>query len=187
VTAGTVAACVLASSLPGGGEVLQYDRARVADGELWRLLTGQMTHWTARMAAVDLAVLLALGVWLEMGGRRRAVALALGIGALLTAAGVELLLPGLGVYRGSSGLASALFVLAALEAMRPPARLPSRAMAAGALLLFAAKVTWETAGGHPLFAGGLPAEVAPVPLVHLLGGLGGALAFGVRRQRQLLR
>jgi hypothetical protein len=35
--------------------------------------------------------------------------------------------------------------------------------------------------GHPLFAGDLPEAVAAVPLVHLLGGLAGAVAFGVER------
>jgi rhomboid family GlyGly-CTERM serine protease len=185
VTVGTVVVCAIASfasAFPGGGELLQYDRARVDDGEIWRLLTGQMVHWTAQMAIADLAVLLVLGSWLEMEGRRRAVSLALGLGAVLVAAGVQLLPPSLPLYRGSSGLASALFVLGALEAVRPPARLSSRALAAGALLLFAAKLTWEIAGGHPLFAGGLPDNVEAVPLIHLLGGLAGAVAFAADRR-----
>ena len=181
VTAGTVAACAVASSLPGGGELLQYDRARVAGGEIWRLLTGQMVHWTAEMAAADLLVLLTLGFWLELAGRRRAVACALALGAVFVAAGVELLRPGYLFYRGSSGLASALFVLTALAAMRPPARLSSRVLAVCALGLFAAKITWEIAAGHPLFAGDLPETVEVMPLAHLLGGVAGAMAFGVER------
>jgi len=166
VTGGIVAACAAASSLPGGGESLQYDRARVAAGEVWRLLTCQMVHWTARMAIADLAVLFALGLWLESGGRRRGLLFALGLGALLVAVGVQLLRPDLALYRGSSGLASALFVLTALEAMRPPARHAARLLAACALVLFAAKVAWETAGGRPLFAGVLSDGVAAIPLVH---------------------
>jgi rhomboid family GlyGly-CTERM serine protease len=179
VTAGTVAACAVASCLPGGGALLQYDRARVAEGEVWRFVTGQMVHWTARMAVADLAVLLAFGLWLELAGRRRAVSSALGLAAVLVAVGIQLLRPDLTLYRGSSGLASALFVLACLEAMRPPARLSSRILAAGALLLFSAKVAWEMSGALPLFAGDLPEAVAAVPLAHLLGGLAGAMAFRV--------
>jgi rhomboid family GlyGly-CTERM serine protease len=181
LTAGTVAACAAASSLPGGGALLQYDRARVADGEVWRLVTGQMVHWTAPMAVADLTVLLVLGAWLELEGRRRAAACALGLGALLAAAGIQFLRPGLSLYRGSSGLASALFVLTCLEALRPPARLSSRVLSACALLLFAAKIAVEMMTGHPLFAGDLPEMVDAVPLVHLLGGLAGAVAFGVER------
>lgn len=186
VTAGTVAACAAASSLPGGGTLLQYDRVRVADGEAWRLLTGQMVHWTAQMAVADLAVLLVLGLWLELEGRRRAAACALGLGALLVAAGIQLLRPDLILYRGSSGLASALFVLTCLEALRPPARLSSRLLAACALLLFAAKIAVEMMTGHPLFAGDLPQAVDAVPLVHLLGGLAGAVAFGIERSLRVV-
>lgn len=182
VTLGIVAVCAAASSLSASAELLQYDRARVAGGEIWRLLTGQMVHWTARMSIADLTVLLILGVWLEKEGRRRAVSLALGLGAIFVAAGVALLPPRLPFYRGSSGLASALFVLAALAAVRPPAGLSSRALAAGALVLFAAKLAWEIAGGHPLFAGGLPRDVEPMPLIHLLGGIAGAVALGADRR-----
>ena len=63
------------------------------------------------------------------------------------------------------------------------ARFSSRALAAGALLLFAAKLTWEIAGGHPLFAGGLPEDVEAMPLIHLLGGIAGAAAFALDRHR----
>ena len=181
------AAASVAASLSGGAELLQYDHARVAEGELWRLLTGQMVHWTARMAIADLAVLLVLGFWLEREGRRRAVSLALGLGAVFVAAGVVFPPSGVPFYRGSSGLASALFVLAALEAVRPPARLSSRTLAAGALLIFAAKLAWEIAGGHPLFAGGLPQDVEPMPLIHLLGGIAGAVAFGADRRFSSVR
>jgi rhomboid family GlyGly-CTERM serine protease len=186
VIVAVVATCAAASALPGGGALLEYDRARVAGGEAWRLLTGQMVHWTGRMALADLAVLLGLGLWLETTGRRRTLLLALALGAAITALGVQFLQPGLAVYRGSSGLAAALFVLSALEAMRPPAGRAFR-LAACALLLFTAKVAWETAGGTPLFAGDLPAGVAPTPLVHLLGGLAGLAAFeiGLRKAKDL--
>jgi len=175
---GMAAACAVASSLPGGGALLEYDRARVAGGEIWRLLTAQMVHWTSRMALADLAVLLGLGLWLETTGRLRALLLALALGAAVTALGVQFLQPGLAIYRGSSGLAAALFTLTALEAMRPPAGRAFR-VAACALLLFTAKVAWETAGGTPLFAGDLPPGVAATPLIHLLGGLAGLAAFEI--------
>jgi hypothetical protein len=129
------------------------------------------------MAVADLTVVFFLGLWLESRGRRRGLLLALGLGALLVAAGVQLLRSDLTLYRGSSGLASALFVLTALEAMRPPARRAARVLAACALALFVAKVVWETAGGTPLFAGALSDGVAAIPLVHLLGGIAGAVAF----------
>lgn len=164
------ALCAAAALVPAA--VLEYDRMRVGEGEAWRLLTGQLVHWTARMAAFDLGMLLGLGVWLEVRGDRRRAALALALGAGLTALAVHALSPGLLVYRGSSGAASALFVLAAVRAADssdPRTRVPALAAAA----LFLAKAVFEGLSGQALFAGPLPPGVRAVPLVHLLGGLGG--------------
>lgn len=175
-SAGLVAALAAASLAPGGGEALQYDRARVAAGEPWRLLTGQAVHWTPRMTLIDLAVLLGLGAWLEWRGARRALLATLGMAAGLTALAVHLLSPDLQLYRGSSGLSSALFVLTALcLAGRSPGA--GRALAVAALALFAGKAGWEALASQPLFAGPLPPGIRVVPLVHLLGGLGGLLAW----------
>ena len=162
------------TALPGAGPALEYDRARVAAGEVWRLATAQLVHWTPRMALADLGMILVLGAWLESQGRRRAVALALALAAVLTLAGVVLVLPHLLRYRGSSGPASALFVLTALEIARRPSRRGARGLALLSLVLFAVKVIWETITGQALFAGGLPVGVDVVPLAHLLGALAGA-------------
>lgn len=172
-TAALAGICLAAAVVPGSVEALQYDRAGVGAGEVWRLLTGQLVHWTARMALADLGVLLGLGAWLETRGEGRRLVLTLGLGALLTAVAVHLLSPDLLVYRGSSGLASALFVLTALHLARSTDRGP-RALALLAVALFLAKAAWETVTGEALFAGPLAPGVRVVPLVHLLGGLAGA-------------
>jgi len=176
-------AVLSAAALLQPAEALQYDRVRVDAGEVWRLLAGQMVHWTALMAAFDLAMLLGLGAWLEARGDRRSAALALLLGATLTALAVHALSPNLTLYRGSSGLASALFVLAALRIARSSAR-AARVLALLALGLFLAKAVWELVTGQAFFAGPLPAGVEVVPLVHLLGGLGGAVAAGPGDERK---
>lgn len=175
LTVGLVATCAAASLVPGGAETLQYDRARVATGEAWLLLTGQMVHWTVRMTAADLGMLLGLGAWLEIQGERKRVALALILGAALSAFAVHALSPDLSLYRGASGLASALFVLAALVISQKTAGVP-RYLAWLAVALFLGKDAWEAFTGQTLFAGPLPDGVVVVPLVHLLGGLAGALS-----------
>lgn len=174
LTLGLVALCAAASLVPAGAEALQYDRARVAAGEVWLLLTGQMVHWSARMTAADLGMLLGLGAWLEMKGERKRLARALTIGAVLTAFAVHVLSPDLSFYRGASGLASALFVLAALRIASDTEGAP-RFLAWLAVALFLGKDAWEAFTGQTLFAGPLPDGVEVVPLVHLLGGLAGAL------------
>jgi rhomboid family GlyGly-CTERM serine protease len=171
-----VALAVLLAIVPGSGEALEYDRARVAAGELWRLATAQAVHWTPRMALADLGAILVLGAWLERNGQRKRMLLATFLGAALALAGVTLLLPHLALYRGSSASASALFVLTALEIARHPPRRGARALALAALLLFAGKIAWEMLTGQPLFAAPLPPGVAVVPLAHLLGGAAGVVA-----------
>jgi rhomboid family GlyGly-CTERM serine protease len=179
VTAGLAGLCLLAAFVPA--ETLQFDRARVEAGEVWRLLAGQMVHWTPRMAFLDLGMLLGLGAWLEARGDRRTMTLALALGGCLTALAVAAFSPGLSVYRGSSGLASALFVLAALRIAEESER--SRALAWAAILLFLAKAAVEAATGRAFFAGPLPDGVAVVPLVHLFGGAAGLLAPPLEKAR----
>src|SRR5436305_12849720 len=89
-------------------DALAYDRARVAAGEVWRLLTGQLVHWTPRMAAIDVGMMLGIGIWLEVRGDRRLLIASLALGAGLTALAVHTLSPDLLLYRGCSGVASAL-------------------------------------------------------------------------------
>ncbi|HWM90023.1 MAG TPA: rhombosortase [Thermoanaerobaculia bacterium] len=157
---------------------LEYDRARVEAGEVWRLLTGQMVHWTARMAVFDLGMLLGLGMWLEARGDRRLAAVSLALGAVLTAVAVHLS-PDLLVYRGSSGVASTLFVLAAFRVADSPDPW-TRALSMAAVALFLSKAAFESLAGQTLFAGDLPEGVRVVPLVHLMGGLAGAAHLAKR-------
>lgn len=160
-----VALCAAASF---SGAALQYERG----GEIWRLITGQMVHWTPRMAFFDLGMLLGLGAWLEIRGDPRLAATTLALGAIFTAVAVHLS-QDLSIYRGSSGMASALFVLAAFRIADSPDRW-TRALAVASVALFLTKAAFESLAGETLFAGELPEGVRVVPLVHLLGGLAGA-------------
>jgi len=173
MTLALVALCLVAD-----GSALEYEQSRVAEGEIWRLLTGQMVHWTPRMAFFDLGMLLGLGAWLEIRGDRQLAAVSLGLGAVLTAVAIHLS-PDLFVYRGSSGMASALFVLAAFRIAGSPDPW-TRALAVSAVALFLAKAAFESLAGQTLFAGELPQGVRVVPLVHLLGGLAGAVHLAKR-------
>jgi Rhomboid family len=175
MTLALIALCMVAD-----GTAFQYERS----GEAWRLLTGQMVHWTPRMAFFDLGMLLGLGVWLEIRGDRRLAAITLALGAILTAVAVHLS-PDLSIYRGSSGMASALFVLAAFRIADSPDPW-TRALAVSAVALFLAKAAFESLAGQTLFAGDLPEGVRVVPFVHLMGGLAGA-AHLVKRSSPELR
>jgi hypothetical protein len=176
LTLALVAAGGLAAAWPRAGTALQFDRRLVAAGEAWRLLTAQLVHWTARMSVADLGALLVLGSWLESQARRRQAAAALA--AALAATAAFLPLSHLDLYRGSSGLGSALLVLAALAALSGGgASRGARGLAALALAGFAAKLLLDASGIDLAGAGPLPAGVAAAPAAHFLGAAAGALAF----------
>jgi hypothetical protein len=165
----------VAALFPTGAEVLEYDRVRVTSGALWLLATGQLVHWSARMAAFDLGAILLLGGLLEIRGARRLAALAMAGGALATAATVQFLPPHLALYRGASGLASSLFVALAIELARTETGW-RRGVALAAIAGFVLKVAWEVKTGQPIAAGALPPGVVVTPIVHAAAGLAGAAA-----------
>lgn len=182
-----VATGCLVAACPGAGAALQYDRRLVAGGEVWRLLTAQLVHLTMRMGVADLGAILILGSWLEIqAGKRQTAAAALALALGATAAFLPL--SSFDIYRGSSGLASALFVLAALDTQTSSRTRLGRGLAATALTGFAAKLLAEAAGVAPIAAGQLPPGIAVATAVHLLGGAAGALAAQLpawRRARAL--
>jgi rhomboid family GlyGly-CTERM serine protease len=163
----------LLAQAPGVASRLELDRAAVARGEVWRLLTGHWTHWTLDHFLWDSLAFLALAVLCEtLVPRRLLLATVMG-SALAVSAGVWLALPDIGAYRGLSGIDSALFVLLALT-------LPGK-LARVALAAFLAKILWEVSTGSILFAEA--DSFVPVPLAHLIGGAWGLAMSLIRLGR----
>jgi rhomboid family GlyGly-CTERM serine protease len=158
-------------------EWLQYDRAAIAAGKWWRMLSCHWTHWSAGHLLWDAVMFLVLGLCCErLAPRRTPACLA---GAVLF---IPLVLwwaqPAMHLYRGLSGLDSALFVLLAAVTLRESLaarRTAESAAAVGLILSFAAKTLCEAVTGVSLFveAGGV---FEPAPLAHAAGGLAGLLA-----------
>lgn len=162
---------------------LVYDRAAVARGEAWRLLTASFVHVTLRHLAWNLV---ALAVVAALVGRRlgtlgwSAVTLVAALGA---GTGLLLLSPGTGAM---AGLSAVLHGLAAAGAWAESLRGDRRAGLA-LLALVAAKLTWEQAVGPlPWSRGAVGGGVAVD--AHLYGasaGLAaGAAAVALRRRHQ---
>jgi rhomboid family GlyGly-CTERM serine protease len=175
------ASAVAAFLVPGAARWLEYDRGAIAGGELWRLVTGHLAHWSAEHLAWDLIAFLALGVLCERESRARFLACAAGATVTVSLA-LWWAMPGLDRYRGLSGLDSALFVLLAVSLIRQGV---SRGVLAGAWALVAllGKLAWEGATGGALFVH--DPGLAAVPLAHLAGALVG-FAVGVARLRPTL-
>lgn len=162
--------------VPGAAAEVRFDRAAVASGQAWRLLTSHLAHVNFEHFAWDLVTFVFLGNLCERDGRKRFVASLLA-GAAAVAVAV-LASPGLRTYEGLSGLDSTLFALLSVTILREnaAARRWGWVAAAGAVLaLFLGKVGYEAVTGATLFARGLDGSV-PVPLAHLAGAAAGVLA-----------
>jgi rhomboid family GlyGly-CTERM serine protease len=155
---------------PGAGPLLELDRALLVR-QPWRLWTGHFVHWSGDHLLWDVLVFVALGAVAERRSRGRC-ALVLAAGALTIAVAV-VLGPAVSVYRGLSGVDSALLGLVLATRLSDP-RL--RFGAALTLLLFAGKVAFELASSEALFVRGSPG-VEVVPLAHVVGLVTG-LALG---------
>jgi rhomboid family GlyGly-CTERM serine protease len=155
---------------------LGWERAAILQGELWRLLSGHLVHFSFSHAGADLLALMAMGTVAEpLAGSRRFAKILAG-GAVLMSLGLLALAPELNEYRGASGLATLAAALGGVLAWR---RHPvSRPMLACAALALASKTLWE-AFAHMAAFTDLPAGVAVAWQAHLLGALLGGWAASV--------
>src|SRR5262245_45808263 len=99
-----LAACAIAAHLvPGTAQWLQLDRAAIASGQLWRMVTCHLAHFSGDHLFWDVLVFVILGLICERLDRRRLVMpLAWSAAAISTV--VLLLEPSIEVYRGLSGI-----------------------------------------------------------------------------------
>ena len=157
---------------------LQFDRTRIADGEVWRVVTSHWTHFSAEHLLWDLTAfgLLLFLSWRESPPRTLATVVT---SSVLIPVAVWVALPEMSFYRGLSGLASALFVFLALSLARRERAHGNRlisALAVLALVGFLAKSVFELVTGATLFVD--TSEFVPVPLAHVIGAACGAIATG---------
>lgn len=166
--------------IPGLAGPLQFDRAGVAAGEWWRIVTGHFVHWNSDHVFWDLLVFASLGALCEWRDRRRFV-LVLSLAGVIIPAAIWVCLPHLATYRGLSGMDSALFALLAasfLQEQWQQKRWGWVFVISGLLLGLAAKIGYELVMGKTLFVDATAAGFEPVPLAHMAGAaVGLAIAF----------
>jgi rhomboid family GlyGly-CTERM serine protease len=174
-----VAAGALAASLaPALAAALVYERDAIAQGELWRLASGHLVHFSALHLTVNLLVLLSAGWLLE---RRDPGAGPWLYGLSMPAIGGLLWLtdPALAQFGGASGLACAVLAAYALGELAAGGR--RRALGG---VLFAAlllKLAGEWGGSWSLPGVASSGEFVAVPASHAAGAALGALVWLVRR------
>ncbi|HLP26494.1 MAG TPA: rhombosortase [Acidobacteriota bacterium] len=161
--------------LPNASALLEFDRAAITHGELWRLLSGHFVHFDASHLVWDVGTFVLLAGLLPPLSARRWFVLVVG-SALFISAGVGLLQPQFEIYRGLSGIDCALFGALLCEQFRRARRERDRftlAVVALASAGFVAKCGVELFKGVPVFA--TAGAYSTVPLAHLLGAIFGAL------------
>ncbi|HEX7190285.1 MAG TPA: rhombosortase [Thermoanaerobaculia bacterium] len=146
------------------GGFAQYDRGAVLRGEVWRLVTGHFSHWSASHLGYDLFAFVILGAICERRGRSlfaaTVVATALAVSLFLLAFRADV-----DMYRGLSAIDSALWMGAVFDLGER--RLP---LAVALTALFLAKVLVESRSGA-LFVDG----ITVLPVVHLIGAAAGSI------------
>ena len=178
-------ACLLAlmavQGCPAAVEALQFDRPAIAAGQVWRLLTGNLVHWSWLHLAADAAALMGL-LYVARPRGWAAPAMLATAGAAVGGA-VYLWAPEITLYRGCSGVN---FALLAWALVTLAAGGPRRALACTALAVLAGgKIAIEIAAGTSPMPNSLPDGVAVVGVAHAAGLAAGAmmaLAAGLRRR-----
>ena len=165
---------MLALQLADGAatHLLQYDRAAIAAGQWWRLLTAHLVHLTWRHAILDLAGLILLWVLFARDLDPWAWAVVTLAAAAAIDCGLWLRDPWVTWYLGLSGVLHGMLAAAAFVRLRR-GELEARILA-GLLL---AKLAYEQIHGAMPVAGEMPVIVD----AHLFGALGGlavAVALG---------
>jgi len=170
----------LVLSTPGLAPTFEFSREAILGGELWRLVTGHFTHWSTDHLTWDLGAFALLGAMAERSGHRRLCALLLATSLAISLA-LLALQPALSLYRGLSGLDSAMFVAVCAALLQTSLRDRDRTGATIAALFvlgFAAKLGREALTGEALFVAGT-GTVALAPLAHGVGAAVGLASFAL--------
>lgn len=181
VAAALAAMALLAGLSPSVTSLLEYDRQAVAAGEHFRLVTGHLVHWSYDHLLWDVVMFAALAAFLERTSRRLLVA-TLAVSTAAISLALWMFAPEVNVYRGLSGIDSALFATALgvvfFESLRAKHRVSLwvvGALGGG----FIAKVAFEAVTGTTLFVDSSASAFVPLPLVHAVGAAAGLLTVGV--------
>ncbi|RRS06808.1 rhombosortase [Pseudoalteromonas sp. J010] len=164
------------------GYYLDFDRTAIANGEVWRVLTGQFTH--SNWYHLLLNILGIVFIWLLHAEYTTIKKYWVNVGLLGAFTGLTIwfFAPNIVVYTGLSGLLHGLIVWGALEDIK-------RKLTTGYLLLIGvwAKVLWEQyAGASADVAMLIDSRVAIE--AHLFGAIGGvllAIIYSTKQKSQL--
>jgi rhomboid family GlyGly-CTERM serine protease len=175
----TLAICAVAAVVFGAPQLeaaLVYNREAIGQGELWRLVTGNLVHLSGGHLVRDLIAFSIAGALIENGCDRHFPLLCLASGVLIGAV-LYLVEPHLLVYGGMSGIVTAAVTYLCLNGFGE--RGAYRWLCLGVLLCLATKTGVEMGGRASFFAATLPNEFVVVPASHAVGAATAVLVFAL--------
>jgi rhomboid family GlyGly-CTERM serine protease len=161
--------------------LLVYDRAAILNGEIWRILTGNLVHFSGPHLFWDTLVLGAAGVVIERRGYAH-----FGWLCLLSSVAIGLVLlasqPSVLVYGGASGVATAAVVYLAMNGLTEKKEMWIwRMLSVVTLMLVATKIATEFATEHSFFVDAASQGLTLCPVSHLIGALAAFLCMPGRK------
>ena len=152
-------------------DLIIYSRIEVAEGQVWRLLTGNFIHLGWGHLVLNVAGLLAMAVLFAQDRRAGQWAADLVICSIATSLGLYLFNPEIFWCVGLSGVLHGLFVIGALGWV-----VSGISLGKWLLLGISLKLIWEQTMGEMPFSGGIVGG-SVVTDAHLWGALSGLMNF----------
>lgn len=159
---------------PQLGNLLIYDRAAIAHGEIWRLLSGNLVHFSPAHLLYNLAAWFIVGTIIEFYGYRFFPLLCLS-SALLIGISLFIFEPELNLYAGLSGMVSAAVTFLCLQGIGEKG--VWRWLCAATLAGLIAKTVLEFGSGSSLILLMSEEDFVPVPLSHFTGIVAALLLY----------
>jgi len=178
----TLAICAAAAVVFGAPQLqaaLVYNREAIAAGEAWRLVSGNLVHFSGSHLIKDVVALLAIGLLIETGRRRHFALLCLASGSLIGSV-LYVAEPELAVYGGLSGIVTAAATYLCLHGIEEDGAY--RWLCLGVLLCLAAKTGCEIALGFSPLPGTDAEGFALVPLSHAVGAATAIALFALENR-----
>jgi len=166
LTPAVAAAVVAVWFSPGLAEMLVYDRQAVLGGQVWRLATAPLVHFSLSHAGWNLLAFVAAG-WLTEANGYRFPGLLCGATAVCSGLAFLLLMPEMARCGGLSGVATGMVVYFCL--CRAAAQRANRFLWLGIPVVVAIKIAAELVAGHSLFVRAAAEPFRVVPLAHVAG------------------
>jgi rhomboid family GlyGly-CTERM serine protease len=162
---------IVALLLAVGGEpvrtALQYDRASIRNGELWRLITGHLVHGSWRHTIVNVLGVVLMAALFNRTYSIRSWLMIILVGATCIDLGFWFLMPQLQWYVGLSGVLHTVLAAGTITWWKTE----SKFLAGLLTLIMIGKLIWEQTQGALPLSGELPVVVN----AHLYGEIGGLI------------